>query len=379
MEDPTFITENKDRTDEEGRAHDLINLISDAGEATQATRLLKKKKELREVDETLEMEKAQYRNRMESLLEREKKLFENQQRMKEQVQRFERFVRENNIKKERAEAKFQQEAQIRRQEEKEEERLKESHASLIKENEQILEEIDRLSRYRLFFEKVVETYPDHFETIHDVLKRHKTLQRAQHDLETSIHTSETYAEERSQMLRMMQLNFQNTSLMANSRVYDMQKDLERLRALSLKARDEYDHQEQRRNSLIREGGQVLASLQNLHRRCVQVSSKRKASSSQQQSSSAIPSLSAMGLQHVLHHVDEQLEVVGQKIEDLIDVQRQWSRLASETARLGQGRRKRGTSHLHLPELKSTQQQSGQYSQPSLLPGHSHTKSSPSLF
>ena len=37
----------------------------------------KKKKGLREVDETLEMEKAQYRNRMESLLEREKKLFEN--------------------------------------------------------------------------------------------------------------------------------------------------------------------------------------------------------------------------------------------------------------------------------------------------------------
>ena len=60
---------------------------------------------MREVDDALDFMKEEYEQRMEACEEREREFARKQQEMREQVARFEKFIRENDSKRQRAEAK----------------------------------------------------------------------------------------------------------------------------------------------------------------------------------------------------------------------------------------------------------------------------------
>jgi chromosome segregation ATPase len=74
--------------------------------------LLKKRKEMREVDEALELMKEEYKNRMEACEERRMQFELKQAKMREQVLKFEKFIQENDAKRQRAEAKAKLERKI---------------------------------------------------------------------------------------------------------------------------------------------------------------------------------------------------------------------------------------------------------------------------
>ena len=60
---------------------------------------------MREVDEALELMKEEYKNRMEACEERRMQFELKQAKMREQVLKFEKFIQENDAKRQRAEAK----------------------------------------------------------------------------------------------------------------------------------------------------------------------------------------------------------------------------------------------------------------------------------
>lgn len=64
---------------------------------------------MREVDESLEIMKKDYKQRMDACEERRIQFEQKQIKMKEQVQKFEKFIQENDAKRMRAEAKLKQE------------------------------------------------------------------------------------------------------------------------------------------------------------------------------------------------------------------------------------------------------------------------------
>lgn len=72
---------------------------------SQSTLLLKKRKEMRQVDDALDFMKEEYGQRMEACEERQREFERKQQEMRDQVARFEKFIRENDSKRQRAEAK----------------------------------------------------------------------------------------------------------------------------------------------------------------------------------------------------------------------------------------------------------------------------------
>ena len=67
--------------------------------------LLKKRKEMREVDESLKLMKTDYKKRMEECEERRLGFEAKQAKMREQVLKFEKFIQENDAKRLRADAK----------------------------------------------------------------------------------------------------------------------------------------------------------------------------------------------------------------------------------------------------------------------------------
>jgi hypothetical protein len=75
------------------------------GNISQSALLLNKQNELQEVDLEFERLKVEHRHRITECEKRRQTLEHKQNHMKEQVSKFEKFVKENDAKKQRAEVK----------------------------------------------------------------------------------------------------------------------------------------------------------------------------------------------------------------------------------------------------------------------------------
>jgi hypothetical protein len=72
----------------------LKNVVAGTTEETQATLLLKRRKDMRMVDEALEAVKQQFKLRMERLAERQARFEDKQCSMQEMVAKFKPFIEE---------------------------------------------------------------------------------------------------------------------------------------------------------------------------------------------------------------------------------------------------------------------------------------------
>ena len=73
--------------------------------ASQSTLLLQKKKEMAEVQQQLDRKKDEFRQRMQRCQEKEVELAAKQEGLKEQVRKFDKFLKENDAKRVRATAR----------------------------------------------------------------------------------------------------------------------------------------------------------------------------------------------------------------------------------------------------------------------------------
>ena len=96
------------RAEVKNEISELEQLLAAAGQTSQSTLLLKKRKEMREVDQSLDNMKNQHKQRMDTCEERRIQFEAKQAKMREQVLRFEKFIQENDAKRQRAEGKMKQ-------------------------------------------------------------------------------------------------------------------------------------------------------------------------------------------------------------------------------------------------------------------------------
>lgn len=87
-------------------------VVSGVSQMSQSTLLLKKRKEMREIDDALDFMKEEFMQRMEACDTRQRELDRKQAEMKEQVTRFEKFIKENDTKRTRAEIKTKTEHRL---------------------------------------------------------------------------------------------------------------------------------------------------------------------------------------------------------------------------------------------------------------------------
>merc|ERR1719440_2183335 len=91
--------------------------------ASQSTLLLQKRKEMQEVQQQLDRKKEEFRARMQRCQEKEVELAAKQEAIKEQVRKFDKFLKDNDAKRVRANRKAEEEVKLRKQKEREKEEL----------------------------------------------------------------------------------------------------------------------------------------------------------------------------------------------------------------------------------------------------------------
>ncbi|GMI51332.1 hypothetical protein ScalyP_jg7472 [Parmales sp. scaly parma] len=245
---------------------ELEALVSGVTQTSQSTLLLKKKKEMREVNDSLAFMKSQYLERMQSCDEKHSVFERKQMDMKEQVVKFEKFIQENDSKRQRAEMRAKDEQRKVEQKKSELNQLRKELEEQTIERGKLESRLNKLSKYKIYLDGTVDATDD-FEQIDDILNRLTTLEGANYDLMGYQKSGDSEMDEVRIELENYLMETQNHQLVQNSKVHNYQFQLEKLRAEAKLSQDREENKQDRVQDVNRETGQMIMAVRNLYGRC----------------------------------------------------------------------------------------------------------------
>ncbi|CBJ31072.1 conserved unknown protein [Ectocarpus siliculosus] len=307
-EEGVFLTQKGKRRG--GQAEDAVDadqleeMVAGVAQTSQSTLLLKKKKEMREVDDALEFMKDEYNTRMDNCDQREAEFEQKQVDMREQVVKFEKFIQENDAKRIRAEAKAKQERRILDQQAAELRKLEKELSSAMAEEAKLEGRRLRLKRYEDYLKGSSSAADPERDEISDLLNRFKTLRDANFDLMKLCEEHDTSYEKGRLEMQQYRQDKQNEVLVTNSSLNEKQMELEQIRGAVKREEHKSEQEGERVMGVCRESGQVMLAISNLHARCKQTMRSR------------IPDMNDKQLEKMafLERCLHCLHVVGERIE-----------------------------------------------------------------
>merc|ERR1719473_1030722 len=236
-----------------------------------ATRLLEKRRQMYEVQDALESQKARFAKEEEQFKKKEDQLRAKDLQLQHQLIRFNKVLQDNEAKRRRAETRAAEEsAQIKQKEEEIhelEQQLQDSKQQCV----ELEEEVARNMKFEEFLERCKDTCDDYSE-IQDLVTRYETLESANKDLMDN----QTYFESKNEELRAEFQQYKKERAMEilafTNRIATLQGELEDAQKTrqALEQTADLATQEDSEHSL--HFGQILMSVENLFLRCT---TKRK--------------------------------------------------------------------------------------------------------
>jgi chromosome segregation ATPase len=277
-------------------------------QTSQSTLLLKKKKEMREVDESLELMKRDHKRRMDICEQRRIRFEEKQAKMREQVLKFEKFIQENDAKRIRAELKAKQERKLYEEKVREIAALNEEIKKLEQDQQQLDSELKRKNDYRQFLENIVENGDYGYEEIKDVLTRYYTLKEANEDLQITSTKLEENVDRVTRDLQEMRIKKQNDVLVSTSIVQGLQVELEKRRLQGKLQEEDNVLRIDKKKGVSTEFTQIIQAIRNLYARCYATMKVKSTLISGAKESTGL-----------FDTLDNNLEVIQSRIKDLMEI------------------------------------------------------------
>jgi hypothetical protein len=264
-----FLTQSKNEKISEVKKDiaELEELLAGNSKVSQSTLLLKKRKEMREVDEALELMKQEYKRRMDVCEERREQFEAKQSKMRDQVLKFEKYIQENDAKRLRAEMKAKQEHKLYEEKCRELESLHRKIDELVADEKMLDKELASKNTFTFYLETVLE-FADGFEEVPDLLKRYYTLKQSNQDLMKLVQDQEYEGDTMRSQLTQLRTEQENQLLVNNSTMQRYQKKFEHKLALSKKEEEEKNRFEDKAKNVSRECSQVIQSVKNIYARCI---------------------------------------------------------------------------------------------------------------
>nr|KAJ3423112.1 hypothetical protein HK105_003137 [Polyrhizophydium stewartii] len=189
----------------------------------QSTLLLQKKREMQAVQAMLEKKRVEFAKRMEECREKQ-----------EEVAKFEKFLKENDAKRQRANAKAATEKKLRELKEVElgglQKQLQEEQAK----SASILKLINKNKMFERYLQSIVDILPpDYLDVnephINDIIMRHGTLVETNEDLKSVVQKNQDDIEKLQSVLAGLIKEKNDLILVFNSKLGTQQKHLDKLK------------------------------------------------------------------------------------------------------------------------------------------------------
>ncbi|XP_075424956.1 cilia- and flagella-associated protein 73 [Ascaphus truei] len=197
-----------------------------------ATRLLEKRREMVEVEQALSTQKEEFQMKTESLQQRRTELEHKEDKLKDSLFKFDKFLKENDAKRKRALRKVGEERQLAAQKEQETLRLQAENARLQLRKEALLHRQERNSVYHRYLQRVLGR-TDEFQEVQEMIDRFNTLMATQDKLLQRDLENQEMAETEKARLQRYQEEGRSQILEQNNQLAELQGELERARAAVL--------------------------------------------------------------------------------------------------------------------------------------------------
>lgn len=232
-----------------------------------ATKLLEKRRMMYEVKEEFDQAKEEERERDAEFKEKESYLRAKDLSLQQGLIQFNQVLQENDLKKNKAKKKYEEELRQKRQKEERIEQLNHDIEELSIRAAQLEKEVTRMRKYEDFLERVREKNPDDFTDISDILARYTTLKQSYEDLMKKRHqleeelqdikwTRDQYEKEKKDQLMELAIDIANT-----------QKSIEDLDIIRSDLQKEVDSVSSTATDKDLELGCMLTAIENLYQRC----------------------------------------------------------------------------------------------------------------
>lgn len=199
-----------------------------------STALLKKQKETREVEAQLAAKRAEYAKRMEDTRLRREELKTKQRQLRDRIVKFEKFLKENDAKRQRANIKAQAERKLRDLKELEVKSLQDQVKDEQVASDKVFAILKDYQSYEAYLRHVVDNLPpDYLESaepnVNDILARHQTLTETAQGLKDTTKITSAEIVRLQEQLSEMAKERNNQLLVYNSQLGSRQQQLEDLK------------------------------------------------------------------------------------------------------------------------------------------------------
>eukprot|EP00794_Sanderia_malayensis_P013932 gene13932-15384_t len=207
---------------------------------TPATRLLEKRREMGEVEQALAAQKEEFQMKMESLQQRREELERKEFHLKESLLKFDKFLKENDSKRTRAEKKAEDESDARRSKDTEISRLHEEITVLTRRRDKMQKKLEKYSMYQKYLDKVLEV-AEEFHEIREITARYDTLIATHLELLEKQHKNQDAMEKEKALLNKFIEEKNNENLNYNNQLANLQTELEEAQSDAVEWESKWTH------------------------------------------------------------------------------------------------------------------------------------------
>ncbi|XP_067942313.1 coiled-coil domain-containing protein 42 homolog [Watersipora subatra] len=274
-----FVTQLHEREDEEDSVkpfavvHESAGRLLETGINTlQKTLLLKKEVEVERVQAELGSKREQFRKRMEVCAERQVALQKEQQKMKERVTKFEKFIADNEAKRRRAIQRYQTEVRLKEQKTRELDDLQVQLELLKAKHSRLQKKIDVYKLYEKFLLQSIERLPENYlemseNQINSLMMRYETLHATNESLVTDLEGNATQLERLKSKYEILKQEHEKAVVSISSEVARLQKQQEKLIDASKQREEWYIIEKEVSREELAEIGQIFMAIGNIAMKC----------------------------------------------------------------------------------------------------------------
>ncbi|XP_042193561.1 coiled-coil domain-containing protein 42 homolog isoform X2 [Callorhinchus milii] len=235
----------------------------DTANLTTATQLLEKRQQLLQLEEALGNQKEEFEAKMDSLKFRRQELKYKEGELKEQIVKFEKFLKENDSKRKRAYNKANMEQELIKQKERDILKLLQEMDRIIQQNIKLKKKLQKYAIYLNYMEQVTQL-SEEFQEPTVAKARFETLIITRDDLLMSEGENQAAIKEIKNRLTKFVKQKSNDILMYNNDLTNKQNQLERAKMHTMKLEASWtviQNTAAKRTLVL---GTVRMAVQNLH-------------------------------------------------------------------------------------------------------------------
>ncbi|KAK7468099.1 hypothetical protein BaRGS_00036682 [Batillaria attramentaria] len=273
-----FVTQLHDREDEDDTT--AFPVVKESGDklietginTLQRTLLLKKEVEVERVDVELEAKRHEFRQRMEACAQRQVEVQKKQQRMKDRVSKFEKFIQENEAKRRRAIQKYQQEVKLKDQKTSEYEQLLEQLEELKARHAYLANRLVKYKKFEDYLMRVIEAMPEDYlpsseDKVKGLMMRHRTLSESNQDLIKNVEYMVDKLEELKQELESLKQEHDKQKVSDSSTLARLQGISDKLAEANKQTEVKFSNSKGDMRKRRTELGVIFMAIENIYEKC----------------------------------------------------------------------------------------------------------------